>query len=132
MNRAGAGTIPALPFLVFTGAWPVRMRHITMRQRFKRNERLHEVALRSPWTFSAKLAVAGFVIGVLLVPGLLAGNPELEALGRTIHFLGWVFALGFAGIAVFRYFAGRREAEAGPAHGGENPTDEPPRDKDDA
>lgn len=83
-----------------------------MRSRFKRNERLYQIALRSPWTFSAKLALAGLVIGVWLVPLLLGDHPELRALGATIHFLGWVFAIGFAGIAVYRFISVRRAVRA--------------------
>lgn len=82
-----------------------------IRPRFKRNERIHEIALRSHWTFSARLAVVGLVIGVLILPMLLAGKPELEALASTIRFLGWVFAAGFAAIGVFRYFVPHRDAE---------------------
>lgn len=86
-----------------------------IRPRFKRNERIHEIALRSPWTFSAKLSLAGLLILVVIIPMLLAGNPELEALANTTRFLGWVFSLGFAGIGVYRYFVERREARQPPA-----------------
>lgn len=78
--------------------------------RYKRNERLYQIALRSDWTYSAKLAVAGWLIGVLAVPMLLGGTPELAALARTVHFLGWVFALGFAGIGLYRFIVQRRAA----------------------
>lgn len=78
--------------------------------RFKRNERLHEIALRSDWTFSAKLALGGLVVGVLLLPWLIALNPELTPLSRTTRFLGWVFAIGFAGVGIYRYTVQRREA----------------------
>jgi putative flippase GtrA len=81
-----------------------------IRPRFKRNERIHEIALRSDWTFSARLAAAGLVIGVLVLPLLLGGNPEMQALASTIRFLGWVFAISFACIAVIRYVVQRREA----------------------
>lgn len=81
-----------------------------IRPRFKRNERIHEIALRSDWTFSAKLALVGFVLLVWLIPMLLVGKPELEALARTTHFLGWVFTVGFLGIGVYRFFVQRREA----------------------
>lgn len=85
------------------------------RPRFKRNERLHEIALRSRWTFSAALALAGVVIGVLLLPALLMqGGPELQPLANTIRFLGAVFAAGFAGLAVFRFVRPPREPDARP------------------
>lgn len=78
------------------------------RQDYKRNERLHQIALRSDWRFSARLALGGVVLGVWLVPALLAGDPVTQPLGRTIAILAWIFSAGFAGIAVFRFFAQRR------------------------
>lgn len=92
---------------------PARSRMI--RPRFKRNERIHEIALRSHWTFSAKLSLAGLLILVVIVPMLLAGNPEFEALARTTRFLGWVFSISFAAIGIYRYFVLRREARAAPS-----------------
>jgi hypothetical protein len=81
-----------------------------IRPRFKRNERIHEIALRSDWTFSAKLSLGGLLILVVIVPLLLAGKPEFEALARTTRFLGWVFSISFACIGAYRYFVQRRQA----------------------
>lgn len=81
-----------------------------IRPRFKRNERIHEIALRSHWSFSAKLSLAGLLILVVILPLLMAGNPQLEALARTTRFLGWVFSISFACIGVYRYIVLRREA----------------------
>jgi hypothetical protein len=92
-----------------------------IRPRFKRNERIHEIALRSHWTFSAKLSLAGLLILVVIVPMLLAGNPEFEALARTTRFLGWVFSISFAGIGVYRYFVERREARQPPVDQAKDP-----------
>lgn len=78
------------------------------RQDYRRNERLHQIALRSDWRFSAKLAAGGVVLGAWLVPALLAGDPATQPLGRSIAFLAWIFSAGFTGIAVFRFFAQRR------------------------
>lgn len=85
-----------------------------MRHRFKRNERLYQIALRSDWTFSAKLAAGGLAIGVFLVPTILAGtdNPTLQPLAGTIRFLGLIFTVAFVGIAIRRYFVQRREAQS--------------------
>ena len=82
------------------------------RHDYKRNERLYQIALRRDWTWSLKLALTGFVVGVLLVPALLAGDPQLAPLSRTVHFLAWVFTIGFAGIAVYRFIVQRRESKA--------------------
>lgn len=78
------------------------------KQDYKRNERLHQIALRRDWRFSAKLALGGVVLGVWLVPALLAGDPATQPLGRTIAFLAWVFSAAFAGIAIHRFRAQRR------------------------
>ena len=83
---------------------------MTYRSRFKRNERLHQIALRSDWSFSFKLALCGLLIGVLAVPMLLANNPGLAPLSRTIEVVAWVFTVIFAGISVWRWFAQRKEA----------------------
>ncbi|MGL1834720.1 hypothetical protein ACKVEX_14080 [Rhodocyclaceae bacterium SMB388] len=85
------------------------------RQDYKRNERLHQIALRSDWRFSARLALGGVVLGVWLVPALLAGDPATQSLGRTIAFLAWIFSAGFAGIAVYRFFVQRRSPPGDPA-----------------
>lgn len=77
------------------------------RHEFKRNEKLYQVALRRDWTYSLKLAAIGFVFGVLLIPALLAGDPDLHPLSRTVSFLAWVFATGFAGIAAYRFYVQR-------------------------
>lgn len=85
-----------------------------MRHRFKRNERLYQIALRSDWAFSAKLAAGGLAIGVFLVPTILVGtdNPTLQPLAGTIRFLGLIFTVAFVGIAIRRYLAQRRDAQA--------------------
>ena len=85
------------------------------RHRFKRNEKLYQYALRSDWTYSARLAIAGVVIGVLLVPFLLSGRPDMQPLATTIEFLGWVFAAGFAGIAIYRFNQQRQGTDAAEA-----------------
>ena len=79
---------------------------------FKRNEKLYQVALRRNWTYSLKLAAIGFVCGVLLIPALLAGDPDLHPLSRTVSFVAWVFSLGFGGIAVYRFYVQRREEKS--------------------
>lgn len=72
--------------------------------RFRRNEKLYQVALRSHWTYALKLALAGALIGGLLLPALLSGDPDLHPLTRTVRFLAVVFSVGFTGIAAYRYF----------------------------
>lgn len=101
--------------------------------RFKRNERLYQIALRSHWTYSAKLAAGGIAIGVLFVPMALTGteNPELMPLAGTVQFLGWVFSLTFAGIAVYRYWLQRRGLD-GDAADADSDAPSRPADKDDA
>ncbi len=85
-----------------------------MRHRFKRNERLYQIALRSDWTFSAKLAAGGLAIGVFLIPLILAGtgDPDLQPLAGVTRFLGGVFTVAFAGIGIRRYIAQRKEAQS--------------------
>lgn len=78
------------------------------RQDYKRNERLYQVALRSDWTYSIKIALIALVVGVWLIPALMAGEPGLQALARATAFLGWVVSIGFGGIAVFRFVQQRR------------------------
>jgi len=82
------------------------------RQDYKRNERLYQVALRSDWTYSVKIALIAFVVGVWLIPALMAGNPGLHALARSIAFLGWVVTVGFGGLAVFRFVQQRRQGNS--------------------
>ena len=84
---------------------------MTYRSRFKRNERLHQIALRSDWSFSFKLALCGLLIGVLAVPMLLADRPELAPLSRTIEVIAWLFTVIFAGIGVRRWFVQRKETQ---------------------
>lgn len=88
-----------------------------MRNRFKRNERLYQIALRSDWTFSAKLAAGGLAIGVFLIPTILigTGDPELQPLAGVTRFLGMVFTVAFVGIGIRRYLVQRKEAEQPPA-----------------
>ena len=81
---------------------------------YKRNERLYQIALRRDWTYSLRLVLIGFVVGVVLVPALLAGDPQLHPLSRTVSFLAWVFCAGFGGIAVYRFFAQRAEKRVPP------------------
>ena len=84
-----------------------------MRNRFKRNERLSQIAQRSEWTFPAELAAGGLAIGVFLIPTILAGtdDPQLQPLAGTIRFLGMVFTVAFVGIAVRRWLQQRKEAD---------------------
>lgn len=77
------------------------------RNDYKRNERLYQIALRRDWTYSLKLALIGFVVGVLVIPALLAGDPDLHPLSRTVSFVAWVFSLGFGGIAAYRFYVQR-------------------------
>lgn len=77
------------------------------RNDYKRNEKLYQVALRRDWTYSLKLALIGFLTGVLVIPALLAGDPDLHPLSRSVSFVGWVFSLGFAGIAAYRFYVQR-------------------------
>lgn len=77
------------------------------RNDFKRNEKLYQIALRRDWTYSLKLAAIGFVFGVLLIPALLAGDPDLHPLSRTVSVVAWVFSLGFVGIAAYRFYVQR-------------------------
>ncbi|MFN3985158.1 MAG: hypothetical protein ACK4KV_06700 [Rhodocyclaceae bacterium] len=95
--------------------------------RFRRNEKLYQIALRSHWTYALKLALVGALIGGLVLPALLSGDPDLHPLARTVRFLAVVFSAGFAGIAAYRYFkpvSGNGEggdaasAESGPGEGG--------------
>lgn len=85
-----------------------------MRNRFKRNERLYQIALRSDWTFSAKLAAGGLAIGVFLIPTILigTGDPQWEPMAGVVRFLGMVFTVAFVGIGIRRYIVQRREAQA--------------------
>ena len=83
-----------------------------MKSRFKRNERLYQIALRSHWTFSAKLAAGGLAIGVFFVPLLLANNPDLASLASTVQFLGAFFTIVFVGVAIYRFVILRREERA--------------------
>lgn len=76
---------------------------------YKRNEKLYQIALRRDWTYSVKLALIGFVTAVLLIPALLAADPQLAPLSRTVSFLGWVFSAGFSGIALYRFIVQRRQ-----------------------
>lgn len=85
------------------------------RHDYKRNEKLYQIALRRDWTYSLKLALIGFVSGVVLVPMLLAGDSSLQPLSRSVSFVGWVFSLCFVGIAAFRFYVQhiRRSPEDG-------------------
>lgn len=90
-----------------------------MRNRFKRNERLYQIALRSDWTFSAKLAAGGLAIGVFLIPTILigTGDPDLQPLAGVVRFLGAVFTVAFIGIGIRRYLVQRKQAAQPPADG---------------
>jgi hypothetical protein len=81
------------------------------RNDFKRNEKLYQVALRRDWTYSLKLAAIGFVCGVLLIPALLAADPDLHPLSRAVSFVAWVFSIGFTGIAAYRFHVQRGEKQ---------------------
>ncbi len=79
------------------------------KQDYKRNEKLYQVALRRDWKYSVKLVLIGLILGVVLIPAMLAGDPVLAPLSRTVSFVAWVFCVGFSGIALYRYFVQRRE-----------------------
>ncbi len=87
----------------------VEVRVKVTEHKYKRNEKLYQVALRSDWRYSARLAVIGGLIGIWLVPAMLANNPTTQALGKTIQVCGWVFAIGFGAIAAYRFVKQRQE-----------------------
>lgn len=70
----------------------------------KREEGLFEIAIRSDWRLSAALAAASLFAGIVLIPALFAGNAILRPLGSIFTPLAWFFALGFALVALIRYF----------------------------
>lgn len=74
------------------------------RDDYKRNEKLYQIALRRDWTYALRLALIGILVGVLLVPALLADYPELQPLSRSVSFVAWVFSIGFGAIAVYRCY----------------------------
>ncbi len=80
------------------------------RRNRKREQGLFEIATRSDWKLSAGIAAASLFIGLVLIPAFFAGNPLLAPMAGIFSTLAVFFALGFAGIALIRYF---KQASAG-------------------
>lgn len=77
-------------------------RHTNMARR-RRNKKLLEIAIESPWHIAAVLAVVFFLLGFVILPSILKGNPftgSLVSIGQTA--LGLVGLL-FASIALVKF-----------------------------
>lgn len=71
--------------------------------RRRRNKKLLDIAMESPWPFAAGMAVVFFFFGFVILPSVIKGNPvtaSLVSIGQTG--LGLVGLL-FAGIALVKF-----------------------------
>lgn len=80
------------------------------RRRYRKNEGLIEVALRSNWKVSATLAGASFVGGTVLIPAILDRSPLLQPLAGALGTLASLLAFVFGAISVIRFLTQRRPA----------------------
>jgi len=79
------------------------------RRRYKKEEGLIEILLRSPWQVSAVFAAAVFLFLGMLVPSFLYKSPITQALGALSHSAAPFIAGFFALIALGLYFTQRKE-----------------------
>lgn len=83
------------------------------RRRSRRDTGLLSLALGSGWPFSASLAVGALVLGVGVLPSMLAENKFLVGLVPMVRVIAWGVALVFGMIALIKAVtqASRRAAE---------------------
>jgi restriction system protein len=79
------------------------------RRRYKKEEGLIEILLRSPWQVSAVFAVVVFLFLGVLVPSFLYKNPVTQGLGALSHGAAPFVAGFFALIALGLYITQRKE-----------------------
>lgn len=84
------------------------------RRRYRKNEGLLDLAVRSDWKFSAALATACVFAAKVFIPAVFGHNVITAVVGAMFIPLAWLMALIFGAIAVIRFLKQQHQEKLAP------------------